>query len=107
MGLLKNFFSQTKKPEGFLGKLMVNGMNSGHAKLGDWGMERLPRTQVKQAADFGCGGGRNVEKLLERYPEACVTCWVTLSFPCRLQRNTTRTQWQRADAGSSGRMFPI
>ena len=73
MGLLKNFFSQTKKPEGFLGKLMVNGMNSGHAKLGDWGMERLPCTEVRQAADFGCGGGRNVEKLLERYPEACVT----------------------------------
>lgn len=73
MGLLKNFFSQTKKPEGFLEKLMVNGMNSGHAKLGDWGMERLPRTQVKQAADFGCGGGRNVEMLLERYPEACLT----------------------------------
>ncbi|MBQ7991817.1 MAG: class I SAM-dependent methyltransferase [Solobacterium sp.] len=72
MGLLKNFFSQTRKPEGFLGKLMVNGMNSGHAKLGDWGMERLPSKEVKNAIDLGCGGGRNVEKLMERYKDAFV-----------------------------------
>ena len=27
MGLLKSFISQTRKPEGVLGKLMVGGMN--------------------------------------------------------------------------------
>ena len=27
MGLFKNFVSQTRKPEGVLGKMMVNGMN--------------------------------------------------------------------------------
>ena len=26
MGLFKNFVSQTRKPEGFLGKMMVNGI---------------------------------------------------------------------------------
>jgi len=26
MGLFKNFVNQTRKPEGFLGKMMVNGM---------------------------------------------------------------------------------
>ncbi len=41
MGLFKDFCNQTRKPEGLLGKLMVNGMNSGHAKLADWGMEAL------------------------------------------------------------------
>ena len=41
MGLLRKFFSQTRKPEGFLGKLMVSGMNSGHAKLAEWGMSSL------------------------------------------------------------------
>ena len=29
MGLLSKFFSNTRKPEGFFGRLMVNGMNSG------------------------------------------------------------------------------
>ena len=27
MGLFKNYVNQTRKPEGFLGKMMVNGMN--------------------------------------------------------------------------------
>jgi hypothetical protein len=29
MGLLSKFFSNARKPEGFLGKIMVNGMNGG------------------------------------------------------------------------------
>ena len=31
MGLYKKFVNQTRKPEGILGKMMVSGMNSGHA----------------------------------------------------------------------------
>ena len=41
MGLYKNFVSQTRKPEGVLGKMMVNGMNGGHAKMADWGLSHL------------------------------------------------------------------
>ena len=29
MGLLSKIFSNTRKPEGFFGKMMVNGMNDG------------------------------------------------------------------------------
>lgn len=42
MGLFKNYVSQTRKPEGFLGKMMLSGMNSGHAKMADWGLSHLP-----------------------------------------------------------------
>jgi len=28
VGLFKDYVSQTRKPEGFLGKLMLNGMNT-------------------------------------------------------------------------------
>ena len=42
MGLFKDFVSQTRKPEGLLGKMMLGGMNSGHAKLTDWGFLHLP-----------------------------------------------------------------
>ena len=38
MGLFTKFVSMTRKPEGFLGKMLVSGMNGGHAKLADWGM---------------------------------------------------------------------
>ena len=70
MALLRKFFNQTRKPEGFLGKLMLSGMNSGHAKLADWGFEHLPELTVSQAVDLGCGGGRNAGELLKKYPAA-------------------------------------
>ena len=59
MGLFKKFVNQTRKPEGFLGKMMVNGMNGGHAKLADWGMTHLDVTDPVRIAELGCGGGRN------------------------------------------------
>ena len=73
MGLFKDYVSQTRKPEGFLGKMMISGMNSGHAKLADWGMSYLDGIPAESAADFGCGGGRNAGELLKRYPLAKVT----------------------------------
>ena len=73
MGLFKNFVSQTRKPEGFLGKMMLSGMNSGHAKLADWGFTHLPVISPAKAVDLGCGGGRNAGELLKKYPKAHVT----------------------------------
>ncbi len=73
MGLFKKFVSQTKKPEGFLGGIMLNGMNSGHAQMADWGLAFLPEITPVMIADLGCGGGRNAGELLKRYPNAKVT----------------------------------
>lgn len=73
MGLLKKYFNQTRKPEGFLGKLMISGMNGGHAKLADWGMACLKGIEPQRVAELGCGGGRNAAELLKRYPNARVT----------------------------------
>ena len=73
MGILKNYFSQTRKPEGVLGKMMLAGMNGGHAKLADWGMSYLVGLKPHDMADFGCGGGRNAGELLRRYPGAVIT----------------------------------
>jgi ubiquinone/menaquinone biosynthesis C-methylase UbiE len=74
MGLMKNFFQQTRKPEGFLGKMMVGGMNGGgHAKLADWGMSHLEVTGASTIAELGCGGGRNAGELMKRYPKAKLT----------------------------------
>ena len=73
MGLFKNYINQTRKPEGVLGKMMIKGMNSGHAKMADWGMSHLTVTDPKKIMDIGCGGGRNVAKLLKRYPDSKAT----------------------------------
>ena len=73
MGLFKKYVSQTRKPEGFLGKMMLNGMNSGHSPMADWGMSNLPDSARMEIADLGCGGGRNAGELLKRYPLSKVT----------------------------------
>jgi ubiquinone/menaquinone biosynthesis C-methylase UbiE len=73
MGLFKAFISQTRKPEGFLGKMMLSGMNSGHAKLADWGFTHLPALSPERVVDLGCGGGRNAGEMLKKYPKAHVT----------------------------------
>ena len=73
MGLFKKYVSQTRKPEGILGKLMVDGMNGGHAKLADWGMSHLHGITPKTIAELGCGGGRNAAELMKRCPQAKLT----------------------------------
>ncbi len=73
MGLYKKFVNQTRKPEGFMGRMMVRGMNSGHVKLADWGISHLDGITALNIAELGCGGGRNTAELLKRYPQAKVT----------------------------------
>ena len=73
MGLFKRFVSQTRKPDGFLGKVMLSSMNFGHAKMADWGFSRLPSISPENVVDLGCGAGRNVGELLKMFPKAHVT----------------------------------
>lgn len=73
MGLFRKYVNQTRKPEGFLGKMMILGMNSGHAGMADWGMEHLEGIAPETIVDLGCGGGRNAAELLRRYPASTVT----------------------------------
>ena len=73
MSIAKSFFNQKRKPEGFLGKMMLGTMNSGHAKMADWGFTHLPAIAPEKAVDLGCGGGRNAGELMKKYPKARVT----------------------------------
>lgn len=67
MPLMSKFFNNTRKPKGFLGKIMVNGMNGGsHASLAEWGFRFIQINQKDSALDCGCGGGANVKRLLEK-----------------------------------------
>ncbi|RKM59316.1 class I SAM-dependent methyltransferase [Butyrivibrio sp. CB08] len=72
MGLFKNYVNQTRKPEGFLGKMMIDNMNSGHAKMADWGMSHLD-VNPSEMVELGCGGGRNAGELMKRYSSANMT----------------------------------
>ncbi len=74
MGLVSKFFSNTRKPEGFFGRMMVNGMNGGgHAKLAEWGLSEVSIAENADILDVGCGGGANIARLLRRAPKGKVT----------------------------------
>ena len=77
MSLGDNF----RKPAGFIGKLIVAGMNSGHTRMAEWGFSHLDGKILGNGLDIGCGGGANVKRLLERgcekvtgidYSDVCV-----------------------------------
>lgn len=70
----KLFYSNTRKPKGILGNIMINKMNVGHSKLSDWGLTYINNIKnPAYIADLGCGGGINVAKLIKQFPDAKVT----------------------------------
>ena len=72
MGLLRTFFSQCARPEGFLGRMMLRFMNFGHAPLTNWGLGLLEIGDGWTMLDIGCGGGATLQRLLKRSKEARV-----------------------------------
>mgnify|MGYP004507910573 FL=1 len=67
-----SFFENTRRPEGFGGKLMVSMMNLGHAALAEWGLQHLAVPEGAAVLDCGCGGGANIKKLLEKAAQGSV-----------------------------------
>ena len=68
-----SIFQNTCKPVGFGGKLMVHSMNMGHAAMASWGFSHIPVPEKGHCLDIGCGGGKNLQNLLEKCPRGTVT----------------------------------
>ncbi len=67
MGLLSKIFSNTRKPEGFWGRMMVAGMNGGsHSAMASWGLDLANVPAEGEILDIGCGGGANLSRLMDR-----------------------------------------
>ena len=67
-----SFFENTRKPQGFGGKIMVAMMNSGHGAMADWGFGHITIAENACILDAGCGGGANIKKLLTKCPKGTV-----------------------------------
>ena len=68
-----NFFENTRKPQGFGGKLMTKMMNIGHAKLSQWGFSNISVNSDAAVLDVGCGGGANIVAWLGKCGNGHVT----------------------------------
>ena len=67
-----SFFQNTRKPEGFGGKIMVAMMNVGHSAVARWGLQFLNAAPDATVLDCGCGGGANMKRLLKKCPQGIV-----------------------------------
>ncbi|MCR5425085.1 MAG: class I SAM-dependent methyltransferase [Bacteroidales bacterium] len=73
MGFLSKLFSNARKLEGFLGRMMVNGMNGGsHARMAQWGLSFVDINEDASVLDMGCGGGANIARMLTLAPKGRV-----------------------------------
>ena len=65
---INKILQNTRKPEGFFGRLVLRGMNRGHASLARWGMGCMEWQADWSVLDIGCGGGANLAQILKRCP---------------------------------------
>ena len=69
MAFFKRLFSNTAKPKGVLGRLMLKGMNKGHEELAKWARPFIDIDSASSLLDIGCGGGRNLSWALTSAPQ--------------------------------------
>ena len=68
MSIKDNF----QNPKGFMGRLMLSGMNMGHTPMAKWGFSQFDIPDRAHIVDIGCGGGYNVKRFLEACPKGLV-----------------------------------
>ena len=63
MNLLGTLLSQSGRPRGWFGRVLVRSMNLGHSNLTRWGLSKVVIPEHANVLDIGCGGGRTLETL--------------------------------------------
>ncbi len=63
--MLKEFFMNTRKPQGLGGSFMLGMMNFGHGAMAVWGLSHLQINPADVILDIGCGGGKNIARMLQ------------------------------------------
>ncbi|MDR1317941.1 MAG: class I SAM-dependent methyltransferase [Spirochaetales bacterium] len=63
--MLKRWMENLRKPRGFTGRMLLAGMNVGHSGLSRWGLRHLAIGPPDHILDIGCGGGKNVARMLK------------------------------------------
>jgi ubiquinone/menaquinone biosynthesis C-methylase UbiE len=92
--MFEQFWQSFGKPRGAGGWFLISLMNLGHAPVSRWGLKNLVIKPGDHILDIGCGGGKNVARMLKRAPGGRV-CGLDYSEVCvektrRLNRRAMR-----------------
>lgn len=79
--MLKRMLRNASKPQGFWGKVLLLSMNIGHGPMARWGLNAIHFGLDEHILDIGCGGGKNIQRMLKRVPLGYV-CGVDYSALC-------------------------
>jgi len=66
MDIITKLFTNCAHPKGWMGKMVLNMMNFGHAPLTNWGLKLINFQKEWTILDIGCGGGATLKRLLKR-----------------------------------------
>jgi ubiquinone/menaquinone biosynthesis C-methylase UbiE len=70
--MLKKLFWHLRKPQGILGSFWLSSMNIGHTGISLWGLRHLEIKPGDWILDIGCGGGKNIARMMKR--TAALSC---------------------------------
>jgi SAM-dependent methyltransferase len=63
MTFMSKVLRQCRKRTGWLGRIVVRGMNIGHSEMTNWGLGHISIEKNDTILDVGCGGGATIRKL--------------------------------------------
>ena len=87
-----SYWDTFRKPEGFLGRICLTGMNRGHEGISRWGMGFYDFRGDETILDVGCGGGAQLSRLLEWAPRGKVYGIDISEEACRVSRKVNRAE---------------
>lgn len=71
-GFFNRLLQNTRKPEGFWGRVIIRSMNTGHTPLSTCGLSLMEWQPEWTVLDIGCGGGANLKRMLRFCPKGKV-----------------------------------
>lgn len=72
MGMFSKFWNTNARPTGWIGRLALRMMNLSHTPMALWNLSLIDFKPDWTVLDVGCGGGKNIARMLKRCPEGKV-----------------------------------
>ena len=70
--MFSKFWNTNARPEGWLGRFALRMMNLTHTPMAQWNLSFIDFQPDWTILDVGCGGGKNIARMLKRCPQGQV-----------------------------------